>query len=285
MPSRPLLVFCLRDVKCPLVEAMRLTVIEAGGGDGCFSAGLDFSRDVPPLAARLLQATPYPEQGYTELWVRVSGERRLLAEFMANLRRVKGVYHQVVHENKFNKAVRVVISHDSSSACSLADRARCPLNSSLPGALVKSLLLLPEGVLYELIVARSNVLDLLRDVWGCRIIDVRGLEEMDYMLTEKQELALIYAYLSGYYKFPRRVSLKTLARRLGLSVSTLAEFLRRAEGKVVESYVRHELPHYMAALAMHGSQCIEKIEAALRGKNGVETRRVEDEEEVAATAI
>ena len=284
MPSRPLLVFCLRRSECPLVKALK-NAAESGEKD-C-SDGAGFSLGTPPLAARLLRTSRYPDLGYTELWVRVSGSRPVLNRFLNNMKRLKGVYHQVVYENKFNKVMRVVVSHDSREVCPLGRRGSCPLNVALPGAMVKSLLLLPEGILYELIVARSNVLDVLRGQWGCEILDVRGLDEMDYMLTEKQELAIIYAYMSGYYNFPRRVSLKALAERLGLSVSTLAEFLRRAEAKIIDAYVRHELPHYMAAMILYGPKCLESIEAALSGGrnangNGSDNGAAKKEEALAA---
>jgi hypothetical protein len=200
LPSKPLLVFCLRRVDCPLVRALREAAVGRSGR--CSGDGGAFSLATPPLAARLLRAMPYQELGYTELWMRASGDKQRLATFLSELRKLKGIYHQVIYENKFNKVIRVVVSHDSREVCSHALKGSCPLNATLPGAMVKSMLLLPEGILYEMIAARSNVIDMLRERWGCEILDVRGLEDMDYMLTEKQELAVVYAYMSGYYNFP-----------------------------------------------------------------------------------
>jgi len=263
MPNKPMLVFCLRSIRCPLVELMSIASMRDSscprGGNGSPS----LLPSLPPLAARVLRVAQFPGQGYGELWVRVSGSKESLKAFSEALNTAKGVYHQVLHENKFNKILRVVVSHGAESVCPVAREGGCPLNPVIPGAMVKSVLILPQGVLYELIVARSNVLQTLRNGFGCEVLDSRPVDEMDYMLTEKQELALIYAYLKGYYSFPRKVSLKDLAKKLGISVSTLAEFLRRAEAKVVEAYVRHELPHYMAALALYGPQCIEAIEAMI----------------------
>ncbi len=268
MPNKPMLVFCLRRMRCPIVELMATA---AARGSSCSGKGngngspIHLLPSIPPLAARILRVSQFPDQGYGELWIRVSGGKEALRAFSEALASAKGIYHQVIHENKFNKVIRIVIGHDVESVCPAAKSGGCPLNPVIPGAMVKSVLLLPQGVLYELFVARSNVLQTLRSEMGCEILDARSVDEMDYMLTEKQELALIYAYLRGYYNFPRKVSLKELAKRLGISVSTLAEFLRRAEAKVVEAYVRHELPHYMAAIALHGPQCIEAIERMISG--------------------
>jgi len=274
MPNKPMLVFCLRRLRCPLVEMMASAAVHGSGCPRGGNGSLSLLPSIPPLAARVLRVTQFPGQGYGELWVRVSGSKDALKAFSEALAGAKGIYHQVILENKFNKVIRIVVGHDVENVCPAARSGSCPLNPVMPGTLVKSVLVLPQGVLYELIVARSNVLQTLRNDMGCEILDARSVDEIDYMLTEKQELALIYAYLRGYYSFPRKVSLKELAKRLGISVSTLAEFLRRAEAKVVEAYVRHELPHYMAAIALYGPQCIEAIERMISGN------RREDEAEV-----
>jgi len=42
------------------------------------------------------------------------------------------------------------------------------------------------------------------------------------------------ATISGYYKFPRKMIATELAENLGYSKSTLIEYLRKAENKVME---------------------------------------------------
>ena len=56
-------------------------------------------------------------------------------------------------------------------------------------------------------------------------------------LTPRQTTALETAYRLGFYAFPRRSNLQEIARILGVSRSTTAELLRRAEGKMLA----HEL--------------------------------------------
>ena len=266
MPNRPLQVFCLRGIECPLVTVMN----EATGWTPSLNTGI-IAPEVPRIAARILRVRRYPGEGFTELWVRVSGEREALARFMKLLSSLKGIYHQVVYENKFNKILRVVLTHDAPRVCPAALTGDCPLHREEPGSMLKSTIIMPGGLLQEYIVARSNMLEKLEKS-GCTVIDARPLDEMDYMLTQKQELALVYAYFSGYYNFPRKASLKTLANRLGLSVSTLAEFLRRAESKVIEAFVRHELPHYMASIILHGKKSFEDIEKSLGNGNKTEAK-------------
>lgn len=54
-------------------------------------------------------------------------------------------------------------------------------------------------------------------------------------LSEKERLVIIAAIGSGYYEYPRRISATELADKLGYSKSTLIEYLRKAENKVIEA--------------------------------------------------
>lgn len=53
-------------------------------------------------------------------------------------------------------------------------------------------------------------------------------------MTTKQRDAVINAYQNGYYDIPRKISLAELAQDAGISLSTLAEHLRKAEQKLMK---------------------------------------------------
>lgn len=56
------------------------------------------------------------------------------------------------------------------------------------------------------------------------------------MLTDRQERVIGLAYKLGYFEFPKRISLTKLAKKLGVSKSTLSEVLRAGEAKVLHAY-------------------------------------------------
>lgn len=56
-------------------------------------------------------------------------------------------------------------------------------------------------------------------------------------ITDRQREALEAAHAAGYYRVPRPVNLRTLARKLGISSPALSELLRRAEGAIIDAYV------------------------------------------------
>ena len=58
-------------------------------------------------------------------------------------------------------------------------------------------------------------------------------------LTEKQLETLNLAYKSGYYKYPRKLTIQQLANDLKKSYSTFQENLRKAENKIMEHFLKY----------------------------------------------
>ena len=56
-------------------------------------------------------------------------------------------------------------------------------------------------------------------------------------LTRRQELILRAAVKFGYYDLPRRITNRELAKKLGLSASTVAEHLRKVENRIMLDYI------------------------------------------------
>jgi hypothetical protein len=79
-----------------------------------------------------------------------------------------------------------------------------------------------------------NILRLLVDVKSIRF-PREGPYEYDIMstMTEKQKEALTVAQRHGYYQYPRAISTEELAKKLGLTKTTLIEHLRKAENALI----------------------------------------------------
>jgi len=56
------------------------------------------------------------------------------------------------------------------------------------------------------------------------------------VLTENQERILLIALKSGFFDYPRKISLKELATKLGLTPPTLSEVVRRGLRRLLEHY-------------------------------------------------
>ncbi len=220
MPHRPYVVYTLCKRPCPLLNAMR---------------------SLKGVHAKVLKLAPLVEgeRRVVEVWVRVHGSRRGIEEYVSRLRGEPGVSVTEVHVGRYSALLRLVI--DYSRHCEACGESCCPYSVQPPSTLLDAVLVTPEGILRRHVVLKRGG-EKLGDE-SCTVLAVHELEDCGYSLTPRQEEVLVEAYRSGYYGFPRRVSLKHLAERLGLSVSSLAELLRRAEAKLVESYLYTELPH------------------------------------------
>jgi len=66
-----------------------------------------------------------------------------------------------------------------------------------------------------------------------RRADYRGVG-VTQALTDKQNHILAQAMRWGYYRYPRKIGTEELAKRVGVSRTTLVEHLRKAENRVME---------------------------------------------------
>lgn len=57
-------------------------------------------------------------------------------------------------------------------------------------------------------------------------------------LTEKQKQTLELAFKEGYYEYPKKITLPDLAKLSKCSYSTFQEHLKKAEKKVIESFLK-----------------------------------------------
>ncbi|ABM80079.1 helix-turn-helix domain-containing protein [Hyperthermus butylicus] len=192
----------------------------------------------PVLAARIYQCSCWDDGA--EIWARVSGEPPALEALKRVLRQEKGLGFQVLSETKYSIMLRLVSEMEQS--CGLVDW--CPFTKPIKAAMVRTVICTSRMVLVELIVAKASVLHSIEEA-GFEIIYRAPLNSVEHSLTAKQEAALVLAYLYGYYSYPRRISVKGLASKLGISSSALAELLRRAELKIITRYILEELPHYL----------------------------------------
>lgn len=102
---------------------------------------------------------------------------------------------------------------------------------------LRSVRLGPEGEAEVALVGPRG--EVLRTIEGARFggVEVLGVEAAGpaghRVLTDRQEDVARAAVRSGYYEVPRGISLTDLARRLGVSPSSLSELLRRAEGRAL----------------------------------------------------
>ncbi len=78
-----------------------------------------------------------------------------------------------------------------------------------------------------------------------RVLEERGIEvevaaiksvKGSGSLTDRQDRVITLAYKLGYFEFPKKINLSDLAKKLGVSKSSLSETLRTGEEKILHAY-------------------------------------------------
>jgi len=83
----------------------------------------------------------------------------------------------------------------------------------------------------------AALIDKLKE-YGCevRINSITRSTAHD-IVTRRQEEIVKTAYERGYYDYPRRITIRELAKIFGISPSTLSEILQRAERNIIEAFI------------------------------------------------
>ncbi len=86
--------------------------------------------------------------------------------------------------------------------------------------------------------ALTELLDRLKDEKvDVKILRLTSVADVD-SLTSRQRNIVEIALEEGYFDYPRRITLRKLANKVGVSASTVSEVLRRAEKKILSTYSR-----------------------------------------------
>lgn len=86
--------------------------------------------------------------------------------------------------------------------------------------------------------ALDHLIERLEDAgMGTRVVEVSGFKDRE-SLTKDQDRVLKTALESGYYDFPKRVGVRELARKLGVSTAYISYTLRSAQKKTIQLYFK-----------------------------------------------
>ncbi len=93
---------------------------------------------------------------------------------------------------------------------------------------------------------RSSVQTLVRNLEERGIqVEVAAIKSVkgSGTLTDRQDRVITLAYELGYFEFPKKINLSDLAKKLGVSKSSLSETLRTGEEKILHAYFQGLMKH------------------------------------------
>lgn len=167
------------------------------------------------------------------LLLELEGPAPAVSEAAHAIRRTPGV-RQAIEGKGHGDVVPLLVVLDRPTFCQTSIDAAvicldCPLNSPSQPATWRFLIRRAEDL-------RMILSKLERVGVGARIVGISPLDHKE-LLTRRQREIMSIAVSSGYFEFPRGISLTDLSALVQVKPSTLSEILRSAERKIMENAV------------------------------------------------
>jgi len=187
-----------------------------------------------PVSIKVIERVPYSDRGVKDL-VEISGPQDIMEEVLRDIRKnplVSKVDTTVTEKGK-------VIGAVTTSRCDIC-RILTDSDVFLISAETKS----GGKVEWTLVLSEKDVLKGILDHLKSKSVEAEliKLTKIDdkESLTERQDKITHVAFDRGYFDYPKRISLRELARMFEVSPSTLSEILRKGQRKIVLDYFKKQ---------------------------------------------
>jgi len=187
-----------------------------------------------PVTIRVIDRVPYSEKGVKDL-VEIAGPEDVMEEVLEDIKKnplVSKVETTVTERGKVIGAITT---------------ARCEICRILTDSDVFLISAESKGggkVEWTLVVSDKSVLKDIFDHLKSKGVesDLVKLTKIDdkESLTDRQDKITHVAFERGYFDYPKRISLRELARMFEVSPSTLSEILRKGQRKIVLDYFKKQ---------------------------------------------
>ena len=184
-----------------------------------------------PAVIRVLDCRALPEKGVQELF-EITSASELSDKILDYLRQDDYVYDVDVVKGKAGRIIGSLKTRKC-TACRTFAEASCFLVSGTTK---------PDGKLeWTLLGSDSMVKSLLKELEEeqvtAEVVSISKLEQ-ERELTARQENILQIALEKGYFEFPKKITLRQLAKVLDISPATLTEILRRGQKRVLQEHFK-----------------------------------------------
>jgi predicted DNA binding protein len=187
-----------------------------------------------PVTIKVLDRIPYSERGVKDL-VEIAGPQDIMDEVLKDIRKnplVSKVDTTMTERGKIVGAVTTA----RCDICRILTDSDCFLISAETKSAGK--------VEWTLVMSDKEVLKGIFDRLKMKsvVAELVKLTKIDdkESLTERQDKIAHVAFDRGYFDYPKRISLRELARMFEVSPSTLSEILRKGQRKIVLDYFKKQ---------------------------------------------
>ncbi len=181
-----------------------------------------------PSKIRILDCKPSEKDGIRQL-VEVTADPEELEKVVEEVKKSPVVKEAYIVESKRGRMVGSLLTKSVFCGMVMASNAFC--RTCLFQSRAK-----PDGTVEWTIAftgreALTELLDRLKvEKVDVKILRLTSVADVD-SLTSRQRSIVEIALEEGYFDYPRRITLRKLAKKVGVSASTVSEVLRRAKRK------------------------------------------------------
>ena len=187
-----------------------------------------------PADIRVIDRMPFAEEGVKDL-VEISAPSDVMEDVLNAIRKnplVAQVDTTVTEKGK-------VISAVTTARCQI-----CRILTDADVFLISAQSRADGKVEWTLILSDKHV---LKDIFDhlktkeveAELVKLTKIDDKE-SLTERQDKITQVAFERGYFDYPKRISLRDLARMFDVSPSTLSEILRKGQRKIVLDYFKKQ---------------------------------------------
>ena len=187
-----------------------------------------------PVEIRVIGRVPYDEKGVKDL-VEISAASDVMEEVLS-----------AIKDNPLVAEIDTTVT-EKGKVISAVTTTRCEICRILTDAdvfLISAQSKDGGKVEWTMILSRKQVLKEIFDHLKSKSVDAElvKLTKIDdkESLTERQDKITQVAFERGYFDYPKRISLRELARMFDVSPSTLSEILRKGQRKIVLDYFKKQ---------------------------------------------
>ncbi len=187
-----------------------------------------------PVTIKVLDRIPYSEKGVKDL-VEIAGPQESMDEVLKDIRKNPLVSKVDTTMTERGKIVGAV----TTSRCDI-----CRILTDSDVFLISAETKAAGKVEWTLVMSDKDVLKGIFDRLKSKsvVAELVKLTKIDdkESLTERQDKITHVAFERGYFDYPKRISLRELARMFDVSQSTLSEILRKGQRKIVLDYFKKQ---------------------------------------------
>jgi predicted DNA binding protein len=187
-----------------------------------------------PVTIKVIERVPFSEKGVKDL-VEIAGPQEIMEEVLRDIKK-----------NPLVSKIDTTMT-DKGKIIGAITTSRCEICRILTDADVFLISAESKGdgkVEWTLVLSEKDVLKQIFDHLKAKAVDAElvKLTKIDdkETLTDRQDKITHVAFERGYFDYPKRISLRELARMFDVSPSTLSEILRKGQRKIVLDYFRKQ---------------------------------------------